>query len=186
MRPSTVLIAPLALVLAACTDSTTLTGPHPVSAVRDVLGASTQNATTEPFSASCVSEDVQPPGFIYPYFLDQVIAGTCQVTHLGQSSMSMRQYVNLRTGDATASVTFTAPNGDALTFTQSTGSADIGPGLKSFTGTATITGGSGRFASARGTWDLEGTLSLDQQGIGHALSTYTGWIAYDASDRSEK
>jgi hypothetical protein len=99
--------------------------------------------------------------------------------------MSMLQHVNLRTGAATATVTFTAANGDVLTITQTTSSTDIGPALKSFTGTALITGGAGRFATARGTLDLEGTLSFDQQRIGHALSTYTGRITYDASDRSE-
>jgi hypothetical protein len=86
---------------------------------------------------------------------------------------------------ATAAVTFTAANGDVLTITQSSGSTDIGPALKSFTGTATITGGARRFTNARGTLDLAGTLRFDQDGIGHALSTYTGWIVYRASDGSK-
>jgi hypothetical protein len=132
-----------------------------------------------------VSEDAKAPVFTVPPGLDQVIAGTCQISHLGRSSMSMLQHVDLPSGAATATVTFTAANGDALTVTQSTSSSDIGPGLKRFTGTAVITGGSGRFANASGQLDVEGTLAFDQNGIGHAVSTYIGSIAYDASDRSE-
>ena len=99
--------------------------------------------------------------------------------------MQLRQHVNLSTAAATGTVTFTAANGDMLTVAQSSVSTDIGPMSKSFTGTAVITGGSGRFANASGSLSLNGTLTFDQGGIGHALSTYTGPIVYDASDRSE-
>jgi hypothetical protein len=75
-------------------------------------------------------------------------------------------------------------NGDELTITQNTTSILVGPGFD-FTGTAVITGGTGRFESARGTLDLQGTLNFDQARIGHALSKYTGRITYQASDRSE-
>jgi len=56
---------------------------------------------------------------------------------------------------------------------------------KSFAGTAVITGGTGRFTNAAGRLDLAGTLTFDHDGIGHAFSTYTGQIVYDASNRRE-
>jgi len=182
MRPSTALTPFLILALAACGNDSGLTGPRAQPALLRVAGAASQSRSGVPLSATCVSEDVQPPVFTYPHFLDQVIAGTCQVSHLGRSSMRLLQHVDLATGAATGTVTFTAANGDALTITQSTASTDVGPATKAFTGTATITGGTGRFANASGALELDGTLTFDQNEIGHALSTYAGWIAYSASN----
>lgn len=184
MRPFTVLTILLSLPLAACADSGSATAPRPESPSLDVVRAAARNASAEPLSGTCVSPDAQPPVFTPPFFLDQVITGTCQFSHLGRTNMQLRQHVNLATGAATGAVTFTAANGDLLTVTQRSVSTDIGPMQKSFAGTAVITGGTGRFANASGTLGLDGTLTLDQ-GIGHALSTYTGRIVYDASDRSE-
>ena len=183
MRPSTVLTVLLSLALAACADDNTTTGPRPGSA--ELTVARTQNKSAEPLSGTCVSEDAQPPVFTPPFSLDQVITGTCQFSHLGRTNMRLLQHVSLATGAASGAVTFTAANGDALTVTESTSSADIGPMRKSFTGTAVITGGTGRFANATGRLDLAGTLTFDQNGIGHAFSSYAGQIVYDASDRSE-
>ena len=186
MRPFTVLTVLPSLALAACADTSTAppAGPTPASAAFTRVGAAARNASPEPLSGSCVSQDAQPPVFTPPFFLDQVITGTCQFSHLGRTNMQLRQHVNLSTGAATGSVSFTAANGDLLTITQSSVSTNIGPMQKSFAGTAVITGGTGRFANASGNLGLDGTLTLDQ-GIGHALSTYTGRIVYDASDRSE-
>ena len=75
---------------------------------------------------------------------------------------------------ATGTVTFTAANGDMLTIAQSSVSMDIGPMSNSFTGIAVITGESGRFANARESLSLHGTLTFDQGGIGHALSNIHG------------
>ena len=186
MRPFTVLTVLLSLALSACADGSTApaAAPRPGSASFNRVDAATRNSSAEPLSGTCVSEDAQPPVFTPPFFLDQVIAGTCQFSHLGRTTMQLRQHVDLSTGAATGAVTFTAANGDALIVTQSSESTDIGPTRKSFTGTAAITGGTGRFAQATGSLGLDGTLTLDQ-GIGHALSTYAGRIVYDASDRSE-
>jgi hypothetical protein len=185
MRPSTVFTVLLSLALAACANDNTATGPRPGLAALSIAGAANRDVSAVPLSGTCTSEDAQPPVFTPPFFLDQVITGTCQFSHLGRTTMQLRQHVNLSTAAATGTVTFTAANGDMLTVAQSSVSTDIGPMSKSFTGTAVITGGSGRFANASGSLSLNGTLTFDQGGIGHALSTYTGPIVYDASDRSE-
>jgi hypothetical protein len=183
MRPSTLPAILLSLMLAACAGDNSATAPRPGSASRTVAGAATRNASAEPLTGTCASQDAQAPVFTPPFFLDQVIAGTCQFSKLGRTNMRLLQQVNLFTGAAIGTVTFTAANGDALNVTQSSASADIGPMRKSFTGTAVIAGGSGRFADASGGLELEGTLTFDLQGIGHAFSTYTGRLVYDASDR---
>jgi hypothetical protein len=96
--------------------------------------------------------------------------------------MFLLQRVDLRTG-STGQVTFTAANGDALRLTQSAVATDVGPSAKTFVGVANVSGGTGRFANATGTLELTGTLSFDSDGIGHAVSTYRGSIAYASSNR---
>jgi hypothetical protein len=81
----------------------------------------------------------------------------------------------------TSEVTFTAANGDRL-HASSVGTGTLtGPTTVSFTGTATIIGGTGRFANATGEMAVEGTVD---NATGDARLSYDGWIVYNASDRS--
>jgi hypothetical protein len=120
-------------------------------------------------------------------FLNQVITGTCQFSHLGRADMHLVQRVNVTNGAQTGQVTFTAADGDTLRANASGGSTPTGPNTLNFFGVTTITGGTGRFANASGELQLTGTLAFAQTiggGIGTASSNYVGWIAYDASDRN--
>jgi hypothetical protein len=183
MRTSTGATVLLSLLLAACAGDMA-TEPRQVSPAHTIVAAD-QAESEVPILGTCVSQDAQPPVVGFP-FLNQVITGTCQFSHLGRTTMYLLQRVDLRTGSSVGQVTFTAANGDALQVTQGATSTDAGPATKDFIGTATISGGTGRFANAAGALGLRGTLTFDQNGIGHAVSEYDGTISYDAADRSNR
>ena len=173
-RSKQVTVVVLSLLGVAC-GGDVATEPHRTRPGADVA-ASRGVEFAVPIAGRCVSADAQPPVVSFP-FIDQVITGTCEFSHLGRTSMSLLQHVDLRTGSV-GQLTLTAANGDALQITQSAVATDVGPSVRTFVGVATVVGGTGRFASATGTLTLNGTLTFDQTGIGHAVSTYDGSIAY--------
>jgi len=86
-----------------------------------------------------------------------------EATHLGQFTIQAPHRVNLATLPAQASGTFilTAANGDTViaTFT-GLGTPTSSPGVFSIVETATITGGTGRFAGATGSFVVERSVDL--------------------------
>jgi len=184
MRASAGATALMSLLLSACASDLATT-PRSASPTRDVAAASDQGASNLPIVGTCVSRDAQPP-VLDPPFLNQVITGSCQFSRLGRTGMSLFQRVDLRTGSSTGQVTFTAADGSTLEVTQVASSTITGPTTRTFDGEATIAGGTGRFANAGGAFELTGTLSLDQDGVGHAVSTYDGRIAYNPSNASNR
>ena len=83
------------------------------------------------------------------------VEGTGKATQLGRFTFSAPHYVNLATRTATGSYQFTAANGD-MVFADFTGQATpIGGGVLYIEETATITGGTGRFAGATGNFVVE-------------------------------
>src|SRR5919199_1044704 len=82
--------------------------------------------------------------------------------------------VNIPTGHATGVATFTAANGDTLTATvDGQGTPTTTPGVVSIVEVYTITGGTGRFADATGSFTLESTL---EQSTGVSSGTFSGAI----------
>jgi hypothetical protein len=77
-------------------------------------------------------------------------------TLVGQFSFSYQLTVNLGTGTATGSAQLVAANGDSI-FTTVAGSSEptATPGVFSITETNTITGGTGRFSAAQGTFIVD-------------------------------
>jgi len=187
MRPNVALTIALTLTLAACASEPTDPGASPhISPTMTASVASKQDIGTQPLTGTCVSQDAQLPVLTFP-FLNQVITGTCQFSHLGKADMHLVQRVNVTNGAQTGQVTFTAANGDELRANASGGSTPTGPNTLTFFGVTTISGGTARFTNATGVLQLTGTLSFAQTtgvGIGTASSTYVGRISYDASDRS--
>lgn len=88
---------------------------------------------------------------------------TGNATHLGRFTLRGPHRVNLATTPVTAIGTFefTAANGDTLTasFT-GVGTPTATPGLFSIVETAAITGGTGRFAGATGSFTVERVVDL--------------------------
>jgi hypothetical protein len=87
--------------------------------------------------------------------------GTGNATHLGRFTVTWEFTVNLLTGAGIGSAHFTAANGESV-FTTSLGQGDPTsiPGINRVVERHTITGGTGRFAGATGSFILERLVSI--------------------------
>jgi hypothetical protein len=82
-------------------------------------------------------------------------------THLGQCTFMWKLTVTLADGSAAGSSQFIAANGDSLyTTTVGQGEPTDTPGLNRIVEINTITGGTGRFAGAKGSFTLERLVDL--------------------------
>jgi len=95
-------------------------------------------------------------------------------THVGQFSFSYQLTVILANGTATGSAQLIAANGDSI-FTTITGSSEptATPGVLSITEIDIITGGTGRFAGAQGSFTVE---RLVNQATGFTSGSFHGSI----------
>jgi hypothetical protein len=90
-----------------------------------------------------------------PPFASVLIEGTGNATQLGRFTVEIPHLVNQAARMGGGSYEFTAANGDTLT-ADFTGQATLAaPGVLSIRETATITGGTGRFAGATGSFTTE-------------------------------
>jgi hypothetical protein len=98
-----------------------------------------------------------------PPLVSLLTEGTGNATHLGRFTVEIAHVVNTVARTLTGSYEFTAANGDTL-IADVTG--PFGPTLENprvllSVETATITGGTGRFAGATGSFTVERLLNLD-------------------------
>jgi hypothetical protein len=100
---------------------------------------------------------------------------TGTATYLGKYTEHATFQVDVRTGSATGTATFTAANGDILTASVVGQGTVTGPTTRSIVEVYTITGGTGRFAGATGTLTLERTLDLT---TGVSSGTFSGAIEH--------
>jgi len=101
--------------------------------------------------------------------------GSGEATQLGRYTVSYEVEVDLPTGTGTGlSAHFVAANGDSL-FAEGTGQATPteDPAVFSIVETLTITGGTGRFANASGSFTLNRTVNLV---TGETSGTISGTI----------
>jgi hypothetical protein len=95
--------------------------------------------------------------FVFP--LESVdLKGTGNASQLGRFTLDGQAQVNLAEGTGSGSLVFTAANGDTLTAQFSGQARLLTPGVVALSETAVITGGTGRFAGASGTFIVERTL----------------------------
>ena len=129
------------------------------------------NGTDRPFKTTSLSG----VGTVDPVTGTFVIDGTAQEAHLGRSTFHVD---GVFTGPNTASFTATivATNGDTLT----TSATNFATGPTTFTNFQTITGGTGRFAGATGSFTDTGTTLLDPSNPTSFTITLTstGTISY--------
>jgi hypothetical protein len=102
------------------------------------------------------------------------LVGTGTATHLGRYTLVSDFTVALATSTSAGRVTLTAANGDILTATV-TGVGVATAGISTIVETATITGGTGRFAGATGSFIIERALT---QATGISSGSFTGTISF--------
>src|ERR671930_1617463 len=103
--------------------------------------------------------------------------GTGTATYLGKFTEHITLQVDIPTAHATGLATFTAANGDTLTATvDGQATPTTTPGVVSIVEVYTITGGTGRFAGATGTFTREHTLN---QATGVSSGTFSGAIEHN-------
>jgi len=106
-----------------------------------------------PFKGRLQGDDVDS-GFTATT-VDVTTTGTGNSTHLGRFSFVQKVTVTFASGTATGSAHFTAANGDRIDTTIAASGKPIANGELSITDVHTITGGTGRFAGAQGTFTVE-------------------------------
>jgi hypothetical protein len=152
-----------ALILSTATITACHPGEHAplapdlASTVLEAAAPASRAAPSRPIAGGCTLT-VEVLEVNFP-ILRQRDYGTCELSHLGRSSLDGVLEINLLLGTQTGSRTFTAANGDELYATVAGSSAPIGPGLIGFSATFTFTGGTGRFTSASGTARGEGVAN---------------------------
>ncbi len=122
------------------------------------LAAPVAAADQVPFKGSLEGTVTITP--LDPPFASVLIEGTGNATHLGRYSVEFIATVNqtTRQGVGPGRLVFTAANGDTLTAEGMGQGTLVAPGVLSITETASITGGTGRFAGATGSFVIERTF----------------------------
>ena len=130
-----------------------------------ILAALAVPATAQnlvPFKGALQGNDKD--GAFNPPIIQVATSGTGTGTHLGEFSFTQESAVNVVAGTSTGSTHWIAANGDSIdtTFTGSGGPTDaapvcpgLGETLIRITEIHTITGGTGRFAGAHGSFIVE-------------------------------
>lgn len=133
----------------------------PVSAGDQVpfRGTMSGTATITPISPPIVSVLLQTEG---------------QASQLGRFTLEAPHTVNQATLTATGTYTFVAADGDILTASLSGSATLVAPGVLSIAETGVITGGTGRFAGATGTFS---TARIFYPATGETHGTFDGWIS---------
>ena len=104
-----------------------------------------------------------------------VITGSAEgtATHLGRYTMTFRAEIDLTTRLGESRETWVAANGDSLFTTGSGEATPTDPGILSIAGTETITGGTGRFEGATGSFS---GVRLLNEATGVSSGSFAGTI----------
>lgn len=113
-----------------------------------------------------------------PPMASVLIEGSGNATQLGRFSVEVPHLVNQATRIGAGSYVFTAANGDRLTAEFSGQATLVAPGVLSVEEHATITGGTGRFAGATGSFSVTRTF---HPGTGETAGTFDGSISLRGS-----
>ena len=150
-----------ALLCVGCSDRGSPAGPSSVradslptnsaagqAASQGASASPTPAAATVPFKGTLEGSQTTTP--LEPPLAFSVVSATGTATLLGRFTLEIPHTVNFATATGDGTYTFTAANGDTLT-ADFIGEAQVGP-IISIVEHATITGGTGRFAGAAGTF----------------------------------
>ena len=138
-------------------------------------------AATRPMSGTCSVVPVSVPSPVPTALFRVEITGSCRLTHFGLAEFAAVEDVFAGpTGlFLVGTGSYTAADGSRLSTTFTGPVQQTGPTTVAFSGTEIYVGGSGRFAGAAGSHQLEGgavTAPPGQPGVG--LFTIDGSITY--------
>jgi hypothetical protein len=109
-----------------------------------------------------------------PPLANVLIAATGNATHLGRFQVEIPHLVSFATATGEGTYTFTAANGDLLR-AHFTGVADTSTPIFVIVEHATITGGTGRFAGATGSFTVQRSYDV---AAGTTIGSIEGTIAF--------
>ena len=111
---------------------------------------------------------------IAPPIVSVLLETTGHANQLGEFTLLAPHTVNQATLTATGTYRFTAADGSTLTATLSGTATLVAPGQLSIQETGIITGGTGRFDGASGSFATQRTFF---PGTGQTHGTFEGWIS---------
>ena len=164
-----------------CSQAITPTSPTSLSSAGLAIASPDANATGAralsndkevPFKGRLEGTATVTPGT--PPFLSASVEGTGNATHLGRFTVAIPHVVNAMTRTSTGTYEFTAANGDTVTAGFTGQSTLTAPGVLAVVEAATITGGTGRFANASGSFTVERVLT---QATGLTTGSFDGTIS---------
>ena len=185
MRASLVAVVLIPGLSVACTQPLSPTEPThrhlaPVAAPpSDAIGVSMTTATGNgvvaavPFKGEFEARLAQSTP-LDPPLLSNLNEGAGHATHLGRFTLRIPHVVNTTTRVATGTYEFTAANGDTLLAGFTGQATPIAPGVLAVVDSATITGGTGRFADAAGSFKVERVFTA---ATGQITGSFTGTIS---------
>ena len=168
--PGSVLLTGTVFFAVACGQSTSPTGPTPAPALIATSSSLALPAAGQqvPFKGRFEGSDtVTAPGTI-------TTAATGTGTHLGQFSFTYVRSVPTRTGAAH----WVAANADSIDSTAVVVSSILGPVVRTITEDHIITGGTGRFSGAQGSFTVRRThvLAPSEDGTHVTSGSFEGTI----------
>jgi hypothetical protein len=132
-----------------------------------------------PFKGDFAGTDVGTPVPGTP-FASVTVEAVGNATHLGRSTYTALITVNTATGAGSGTFVLTAANGDTVYGTISGQAAFTPPNVLSITETATVTGGTGRFAGATGGFAVARRKNTV---TGETAATFEGTVSLGAGSR---
>jgi hypothetical protein len=130
-----------------------------------------------PFNGTLQAQESVIPGPLPGTILADGV-GWGNATHLGQFTLTWKFTVNLTDGTGSGPVHFIAANGDDIFTTAAGSSVPIKPGYFQITENHTITGGTGRFANAQGSFIVVRVLNFN---AGASSGSFQGTITSPGS-----
>ena len=162
MNATLIFVSVVVALFVGCSQPIAPTSPTSLPTARPSIASGAANAASAgalstdqevPFKGRLEGTATITPGT--PPFLSVSIEGTGNATHLGRFTVRVPHIVNGAIRTSTGTYEFTAANGDTLTADFTGQATPTAPGVLSIKETATITGGTGRFADATGSFAIE-------------------------------
>ena len=179
MRP---IIFGMCMFAGACSGQVLDSPTSPSTAAVAPGQTEAQGAVQLPFRGTFTGESrgvLNCPPTCPPTIVRVTGTDTGEATHLGRFSAVYEDEADLATATGTGTFTLTAANGDKLFTTYVGGQTEfVPPNLSTVTLVATITGGTGRFARASGTFTIIRTGVVDiATGTGTESGSFEGQIS---------